>query len=461
MARVGVQVAEALAYAHQQGIVHRDIKPSNLLLDTQGTVWVTDFGLAKAEGTDELTSPGDLLGTLRYMAPERFQGQADPRSDVFSLGLTLYEMVTLRPAFAADERAQLIERMLHAEPPRPRQLDGRIPRDLETMILKAIAKEPARRYQTAGELAADLQRFLADRPILARRSTATEQFGRWCRRNPWLAGANIAAAVLTTILAIGSTLAAWTFRDQRDQIGRHLGHIQEAETRGRERLFESLTAQASARRHSRQVGQRFDSLDALAQAAAIARELKLPAERLDPLRDEAIACMALPDMKPSGRVIHRPPGAVWAAFDSTMTRYALRFRDGTIQVRRVADDEEIARFSARGDRDIFVFGFSPDGRYLATTHPPGFALTVWDIEQRTVCLNDPGPVTGYSAKFSPDSRRIALAHSDGELLVYDLATGHSSRRWRGPGPAQDLAFRPDGAQIAVIYHDERTLLPDH
>ena len=199
VARVGVQVAEALAYAHQQGIVHRDIKPSNLLLDTQGTVWVTDFGLAKAEGTDELTGPGDLLGTLRYMAPERFQGQADPRSDVYSLGLTLYEMVTLRPAFAAAERAQLIERMLHAEPPRPRQLDGRIPRDLETLILKAIAKEPARRYQTAGELAADLQRFLADRPIQARRSTRPEQFGRWCRRNPWLAGANIAAAVLTTI----------------------------------------------------------------------------------------------------------------------------------------------------------------------------------------------------------------------------------------------------------------------
>ena len=113
--------------------MHRDIKPSNLLLDTQGTVWITDFGLAKAEGTDELTSPGDLLGTLRYMAPERFQGQADPRSDVFSLGLTLYEMVTLRPAFAAAERAPLIERMLHAEPPRPRQLDGRIPRDLETI----------------------------------------------------------------------------------------------------------------------------------------------------------------------------------------------------------------------------------------------------------------------------------------------------------------------------------------
>ena len=455
VARVGLQVAEALEYAHQQGIVHRDIKPSNLLLDTQGTVWITDFGLAKAEGTDELTGPGDLLGTLRYMAPERFQGQADPRSDVYSLGLTLYEMATLRPAFDAAGRVQLIERMLRAEPLRPRQLVPHVPRDLETLILKAIAREPARRYQTAGELAEDLKCFLADRPIKARRSTAVERFGRWCRRNPWLAGANIAAAVLTTIVAIGSTLAAWTFHDQRDQIGRHLGQIQEAETRGREKLFESLTAQASARRHSRQVGQRFDSLKALAQAAAIANELKLPAQRLDLLRDEAIACLALPDMKPTGRVIQRPPGAFAVAFDPTMTRYAWRFRDGTIQVRRVADDEEVARFSARGDRELFVFGFSPDGRYLATTNPPDYALTVWDIEQGTVCLNDPGHVTGYAARFSPDSRRLALSHLDGELLVYDLATGHHSRLWHGPGPAQDLAYRPDGAQIAILYNEQK------
>jgi eukaryotic-like serine/threonine-protein kinase len=455
VARVGLQVAEALEYAHGQGVLHRDVKPANLLLDTEGTAWVTDFGLAKADGSDDLTGPGDLLGTLRYMAPERFRGLSDPRSDVFSLGLTLYEMATLRPAFAAPERAQLIERMLHHEPPRPRTIDRRIPRDLETLILKAIAKEPGRRYQTAGELAEDLQRFLADRPIRARRSNVAEQFGRWCRRNPWLAGANIAAAVLSTMLAIGSTLAAWTFRDQRDQIGRNLGYIQESETKSSERLFESLTAQASAKRRSRQMGQRFDSLDALAQASTIARELKLPAQRLDPLRDEAIACLALADMQLTGRVFHQPPGAIAATFDPTMTRYAWRFRDGTIQVRRVADDEEIARFRARGDREVHVFGFSPDGRYLATMNNPGFALTVWDIEQGTACVNDPGPATGSSGIFSPDSRRIALSHLDGELLVYDLATGHHSRLWHGPGPAQDLAFGPDGAQIAVIYNETK------
>ena len=133
-----------------------------------------------------------------------------------------------------------------------------------------------------------------------------------------------------------------------------------------------------------------------------------------------------------------PTGAFLFAFDSTMTRYALRFRDGTIQVRRVADDQEIARFQARGDREVFVFGFSPDGRYLATTHFPGFALTVWDIERRTVVAERSGPVSWcVAAKFSPDSRRIAVGHDDGELVVYDLATGRPSQRWPVPAPAAE------------------------
>ena len=180
VARVGVQVAEALAYAHGQGVLHRDIKPSNLLLDTQGTAWITDFGLAKVEGLDELTSQGDIVGTLRYMAPERFRGEADGRGDVYGLGLTLYELLTLRPAFAESERARLIDRVLHEEPPRPRNLEPHIPRDLETIVLKAIAKEPARRYPTAAALAEDLRRFLDGRTLEARRRSLPGRLWRWC-----------------------------------------------------------------------------------------------------------------------------------------------------------------------------------------------------------------------------------------------------------------------------------------
>src|SRR5262249_12813920 len=156
--------------------------------------------------------------------------------------------------------------------------------------------------------------------------------------------------------------------------------VRQAETQTRENLFKALTAQARARRFSRQQGQRFDSLAALGQAAAIARELRMPPEAFDPLRDEAIACLALPDLTPTGRVIARPPGIHVATFDSTMTRYALWFKDRTIQVRRIADDQEVARFQARGDA-VHIVGLSPDGRYLATTHSPGFALTAWDVER--------------------------------------------------------------------------------
>ena len=134
-----------------------------------------------------------------------------------------------------------------------------------------------------------------------------------------------------------------------------------------------------------------------------------------------------------------------------MTRYALRFRDGTIQVRRFADDEEIARFQARGDRDIAVFVFSPDGRYLATDHRPGDALTVWDIDRQAIVLDDPDPLGG-GAKFSPDSSRFAVVHQDGVVLINDLTTGQTIRRWHGP-PVQRLAFRADWAQLATTHHE--------
>jgi serine/threonine protein kinase/WD40 repeat protein len=461
VARLGAQVADALAHAHKRGVLHRDIKPSNLLLDAVGNVWVTDFGLAKFEEGEDLSRSQDVVGTLRYMAPERFRGVSDRRCDLYALGATLYELLTLRPAFESQDRLRLIDQIVHEPTAPPRQLDRRIPRDLETIVLKTLAKDPKDRFASADELGAELRRFLENRPIRSRPIPFYEQFSRWCKRNPKLAAANIAAAVLTTVLAIVSTVSAVTYRQQRNQIGKHLITItaseageRRAKMEAREELFEALLDRARAGRFSHRVGQRFKSLAALRQAVAIGQELKLLSEQSDTLRDEAIACMALPDLEPAGRVMTQPSNAIAFAHDSTMTRYAFRFRDGTISVRRYADDQEIAGFQARADPEGFVFGFSPDGRYLATSRAPDHAVTVWDIERNGIAVNVPGPVHLFNAEFSPDSRRIAV-ESAYKILAYELATGQPLRRWSQPMPDGSPIFRPDGTEIAVVCGDQK------
>jgi serine/threonine protein kinase len=258
VAGVGVQVAEALAYAHRQGILHRDIKPSNLLLDARGTVWVTDFGLARAEGLEELTQTGDVVGTLRYLAPERFGGRSDPRGDVYSLGAALYELLTLRPAFDEPDRVRLIDRVTHGEPPRPRQVDGRIPRDLETIVLKAMAREPADRYQTAEALAEDLRRFLLDRPIRARRASMPERTWRWCRRNPIVAGLLAAAVVLATGLAV-LALLLWD-RQQQTAAALKQADEQRQEAERRRLLAEANFQRACVLLHNAPLKQQFEWL---------------------------------------------------------------------------------------------------------------------------------------------------------------------------------------------------------
>ena len=207
IAQVGLQAAQGLAYAHARGVVHRDVKPSNLLLDTTGVVWITDFGLAKAE-EDGLTQTGDLLGTFRYMAPERFRGDGDARVDVYALGLTLYELLTLRPAFDSADRLRLIEQIKAEEPIRPRLLDSRIPRDLETIVLKAMDKDAERRYPSAEAMAEDLRRFLADEPIRARRASAAERYARWARRNPAIAALGAVLTGVLVLATVGSLVVA-------------------------------------------------------------------------------------------------------------------------------------------------------------------------------------------------------------------------------------------------------------
>ncbi len=209
VARVGIQAAEALQYAHDQGILHRDIKPANLLIDENQVAWITDFGLAKLIGRDDLTHSGDVIGTLRYLAPEALRGQTDHRSDSYSLGLTLYELITLQSPFGDLSPSELLRCVTEEQPARPRTLDRNIPLDLETIILKATAREPVDRYARADDLADDLRAYLDDRPIRARRATPIERLNRWCRRNKMVAAMSAIAAVsLLTAAVVGWVMYA-------------------------------------------------------------------------------------------------------------------------------------------------------------------------------------------------------------------------------------------------------------
>ena len=210
VAKLGYQAASALHYAHQEGVVHRDIKPSNLLVDRDGKLWLTDFGLARIQAGQDLTTTGDMIGTLRYMSPEQLaEGRVvDHRADVYSLGLTLYELFTAKPAFEETDRRQVISNILDGTIKSPRSICKDLPSDLETIVLKSIRIESTERYATAGDLAADLQRFLTHRPIHARRVGQIEVFQRWIRRNPLVATLATLLALLLTALAFGSLATA-------------------------------------------------------------------------------------------------------------------------------------------------------------------------------------------------------------------------------------------------------------
>jgi serine/threonine protein kinase len=282
VARLGVQAAEALDYAHQLGVVHRDIKPGNLMVDGRGQLWVTDFGLAQlSEGGQSLTLTGDLVGTVRYMSPEQALAQRvviDHRTDVYSLGATLYELLTLRPVFGGDSREELLRQIAFEEPRPLRKLNKAIPAELETIILKAVEKNPAERYATAQELADDLKRFLEDKPIQARRPSLVQRVRKWTRRHRALVTAVTAVAVLTLLGSALSTVLIWQAYEE-EAAQRELAQTAEVKERAQRRLAERREAEADRARRKATAE----------QARAEANERQAKAERAQAEQERQIA----------------------------------------------------------------------------------------------------------------------------------------------------------------------------
>jgi WD40 repeat protein/serine/threonine protein kinase len=444
VAKVGVQVAQALAYAHGQGVLHRDVKPSNLLLDAAGVVWVTDFGLAKVEGAGDLTHTGDVLGTLRYMAPERLRGGGDARSDVYSLGLTLYELLALRPAFADVHGSNLADLIERADPPRLRHLDSNVPRDLETIVLKAIDKEPRGRYASARDLADDLQRYVNDQPIRARPVRPWERAAKWARRHP--APALAAAAIATAAVALIGVLV-WSNLKVSAALAESKTDKQKAEAEerravaaaGKERearveadrvrdlaLAESYRATLGETRLLRVVrppgwrGRAVDNLRRLVKA-------DVPGRDVAALRAEALACLAYPDLTPV------------ATFGDS--------RAGVADLDFSPDGKVLAGAAYRGQ--VILWGV-PDGRELRRITDPGF----------TPALAAAGGSHHARVRFQPGGTRLAYTSWAPAVHLVDWADPGPVQLVAGPAAARSLAFDNSGGLLAVTWGGTRAILYD-
>lgn len=457
------QIARAVAYAHACGVLHRDLKPANILIDESDCPRITDFGLAKQltasghlSGSPPLTLTGQALGSPHYMAPELASAQNEnigTAADVYSLGAILYQLLTGRPPFAAGTVGETLHQVLHNEPPRPRVLDPSLPRDLETICLKCLEKEPARRYPSAAMVAEELERFLSGQPLLGRPISAAERGWRWCRRNPSLAALGGLAALLPLAVALALGMLAISNasirqqRNEKEQALREraiaLAAARKSEQQARNELFLALRNEARARRFSRQMGQRLESLKALAQAARIRAD--------ENLRGEATAALALVDVERGPSWPNQPtPPAVAVAFDNLYQRCATLYQDGAISIRKVPANEAIQKLGPGGVAPAWRTGsrltFSPDGQFLAELdYTNDFRL--WRlVDGQSILHHVPGPP--LAAAFSPNGRWLVMAapHS---FTRFDLSSGQSVNHWEPSRPAFSLAFNPDNRKLAV------------
>jgi hypothetical protein len=440
-------VARAVHAAHAAGIVHRDLKPANILFGDGDTPKVSDFGLAKRINTGPgLTQTGLLLGTPSYKAPEQARGSKEvgPAADVWALGAILYECLTGRPPFHAATPLETLFQVQNDDPVPPSRLLPKVPRDLQTICLKCLEKEPRKRYATAQDLADDLGRFLDNQSIHARRSSPFERGWRWYRRN--LVTGSMAGCVLLLLLILGGggSLAAVWLRRERDDAVSSREQAQQAERNKTELLWEAYQAQPRLGHRSRESGQRLGALEVIRRAAAIRPSFGL--------RNDAIACLAVPDVTPGPAWDGFPPGTIQLAFDGPMQRYARSDGRSSISVRRVADDQEILRLNTRGCA-AYSLEFSPDGLHLAANcgtggGEPNQAFRVWEVDRGREVVRTRGRLPGRSFAFSPDGRLLATGRSDGTLVVYRLPDGQEAHRlpW---GPVRHISFHPDGRRLTL------------
>jgi serine/threonine protein kinase/WD40 repeat protein len=449
-------IAEAVQFAHAKGLLHRDLKPSNVIVDAAGVPHVTDFGLAKlSDAEHDLTVTGQVLGTPSYMSPEQAEpgrGKTSTASDVYSLGAILYHLLTARPPFIAETLTQTLRLVAEGEPVAPRLLNPVVPRDLETICLKCLEKEPARRYGTAQELAAELGRYLRGEPILARPVSPAGRAYRWANRHK--AVSTLSAVLLSSILCVGVILS----RNNRQLRTALLAEKEsrEAETKT---LHASLVAQARVLRQSARIGQRLESLSILDRAAKI----KLTPE----LRDEAVTALANFDL----RELARYPLPLQSSFayvdyglltlDANLNSLAHRGQQEGWQLRKL-DGSVGSRLIANGDQKAMHFRLSPDGQWLVAQLVDEVQLWRKDgaaAEDRWPFI---GHIVGGSypsapVSFRADSTALAFAVQDGTVTIRDLAQrnpGSSYHTFTGRGtPVIALEFDPEGSRLALVHPD--------
>ncbi|MFK7734929.1 MAG: protein kinase, partial [Pirellulaceae bacterium] len=410
VARIGVQVSTALAYAHDKGTLHRDIKPGNLMLDQSGTVWVMDFGLAKSLEEDDLTREGELVGTLRYMAPEQARGKAEPASDIYSLGLTLYELLALRPAYEELHRSELLRAIAERDPVSPRKFNSKVPRDLETITMKCLEREPARRYSTAQQLLNDLNRFLAGEPILARRVTTTERLRKWGRRRPMVASLVTALAVLF-VTSFG--IVSWKWRDAEVSKTLALGN----ELLAKEAAVAERRARDKADSQTVLAEERLEATEEALYRSAISRVEATSSS------DSATARRLLASLIPEANEEDRR-GWEWGYLNALVYQEVLTVQAGAPQaewIRALAFSDDESLLAVGSARPYFTrpIGKSPAGR-----------VTVWDIASAKLVAELPIKDSCRALALRPDNRQIAISEP--------IANHHMEYKWSGATRVWDL-----------------------